>query len=77
MMKSFSKSRFKAQALAIFREVEQSGKSVLITDRGRPVLTLAPFRPDPEGALRVLRESVTQYNAPFDPVGQDDWESNQ
>lgn len=76
-MKAVSKSRFKAQALAIFREVEQTGKPVVITDRGRPVLTLGPYRPDPDASLRVLRESVTRYNAPFDPVGEEDWESSQ
>ena len=35
-----SKSRFKAHALELFRQVEQTGKPIIITDRGIPVLRL-------------------------------------
>ncbi len=35
-----SKSKFKAQALEYFREVERSGREMIVTDRGRPVATL-------------------------------------
>ena len=72
-----SKSRFKAHALAIFRQVEQTGEPVVITDRGTPVLKLTPFREDPAAALQVLRESVLKYTAPTAPVGEDDWESGE
>ena len=70
-----SKSRFKAQALELFRQVERTGQPIIITDRGTPVLKLSPYRADPEAALRVLRESVVRYDAPTKPVGDDDWES--
>ena len=70
-----SKSRFKAHALELFRQVERTGKPIIITDRGTPVLTLAPYRPEPDAALRVLRESVVKYTAPTKPVAKDDWES--
>jgi prevent-host-death family protein len=70
-----SKSRFKAQALELFRQVERTGQPIIITDRGTPVLKLSPYRADPEAALRVLRESVVKYDAPTKPVGDDDWES--
>ena len=42
-----SKSRFKAHALELFREVERTGKPIVITDRGTPVLKLSPYADDP------------------------------
>ena len=75
MTTTVSKSRFKAQALALFRQVERTGKPIVITDRGTPVLTLAPYRADADSPLRVLRESVVKYTAPTKPVAEDDWES--
>jgi prevent-host-death family protein len=72
---SVSKSRFKAQALAYFREVEQTGRELVITDRGTPVLKLVPYQPDPQAALRVLRDTVTRYDAPTEPVDPDAWEA--
>ena len=50
-----SKSRFKSKALEYFRQVEKSGKPLIITDRGKPVLEVAPFSEDPEEALKELR----------------------
>jgi prevent-host-death family protein len=70
------KSRFKARALEYFRQVERTGKAIIITDRGQPVLKVTPYTEDPREALRVLRESVVRYDAPTKPVGVDDWESN-
>jgi prevent-host-death family protein len=71
-----TKSRFKARALEYFRQVERTGKPIIITDRGHPVLKLAPYVDDPREALKALRESVVRYDAPTRPVGADDWESN-
>jgi prevent-host-death family protein len=72
-----SKSRFKAHALELFREVERTGKPIIITDRGKPVLKLSPYRDDPDAALRMLRETVVKYKAPTQPVGDRDWESGE
>ena len=74
MTNTVSKSRFKAEALAFFRQVERTGKPLVITDRGVPVLTLAPYRADADSPLRVLRESVVKYKSPTKPVAEDDWE---
>ncbi len=75
MPDTVSKSRFKAHALELFRQVERTGQPIIITDRGMPVLKVSPFRADPNAALKVLRESVVRYVAPTKPVGDDDWES--
>ena len=75
MITSISKSQFKARALELFRQVEQTGQPLVITDRGTPVLRLVPFRDDPRQALSALRDTVVRYEAPTRPVGPDDWES--
>jgi prevent-host-death family protein len=76
MPNTVSKSRFKAQALELFRQVERTGKPIVITDRGKPVLRLVPYSEDPESAVRMLREAVVKYRAPTQPVADDEWESN-
>jgi prevent-host-death family protein len=75
MSKSVSKSRFKAQALELFRQVERTGAPIVITDRGTPVLKVMPYREDAEASLRALRGTVSKYTSPTKPVGEHDWES--
>jgi len=72
-----SKSKFKARALEYFREVERTGRPLIVTDHGRPVVKIVPYREDPTEALHALRESVVRYDAPLDPVGVEDWESGE
>ena len=73
--KTISKSKLKAKALEYFREVEQTGQEIVITDRGRPVLKLVPYRPDLDSPLSSLRETVVRYDDPTLPVATDDWEA--
>lgn len=75
MVPTISKSRFKAHALELFREVERTGQELIITDRGRPVLRLVPYHADAAPALSVLRETVVRYDAPTKPVAERDWEA--
>lgn len=75
MTNTVSKSRFKARALELFRTVERTGQPIVITDRGTPVLTVAPYRAGPADALKVLRGTVARYEAPTKPVGEDDWDA--
>jgi prevent-host-death family protein len=72
---TISKSRFKARALEYLRQVERTGKELIITDHGKPVLRVTPYAPDPAGALAALRGSVIRYDDPTEPVGLEDWES--
>ena len=67
-----SKSRFKAKALELFRQVELSGHAIVITDRGVPVLRLVPYQEDLETVLAPLRGSVVEYIDPFEPVDEPD-----
>ncbi len=75
MEKVISKSKFKPRALHYFREVEQTGRALIISDRGKPVLRIVPFAADPSESLKALRNSVIKYEDPTSPVGLDDWES--
>jgi prevent-host-death family protein len=69
-----SKSQFKPRALQYFREVERTGKELIITDHGKPVLKIVPYSKEPAEALKVLRNSVIKYDKSTEPVGVDDWE---
>lgn len=42
-MNTISKSKLKSNMLRIFREVEQSGEELIVTDNNRPVLKIQPL----------------------------------
>ncbi|MCD6291832.1 MAG: type II toxin-antitoxin system Phd/YefM family antitoxin [Deltaproteobacteria bacterium] len=69
-----SKSAFKPQALKYFREIEEQGQELIITNHARPVIKIIPFRGEPDVVLRELRNSVLSYDDPLEPVGENDWE---
>lgn len=75
MKKFVSKSQFKPRALEYFREVETTGRELIITDRGKPVLKVVPYVENPEEMLKPLRGSVISYQDPTEPVGVEDWEA--
>jgi prevent-host-death family protein len=70
-----SKSQFKAKALELFREVESTGGTMIITDHGRPTIEVRPYRKVDLKPLQILRGSVTEYQDPIEPVGEGDWEA--
>jgi antitoxin (DNA-binding transcriptional repressor) of toxin-antitoxin stability system len=63
-----SKSSFEAKALEYFRQVECTGKELVITDNDKPVLKIVPYTHDPVEALRSLRGSVIRYSDPLEPA---------
>ncbi len=74
MENKISKSRFKPQALKYFRQIEKSGRELIITDRSKPVLKIVPYRDEPQEILRELRNGVKRYDEPLEPVAENDWE---
>ena len=68
-----SKSQFKPRALHYFREVQEKGVELIITDHGKPVIKIMPFVEKPEEALERLRNTVIKYGDPTGPVGLEDW----
>jgi prevent-host-death family protein len=74
MEHSISKSTFKAKMLEYLRQVERTGKELILTDHGKPVLKIVPFAHDPAEALQALRGTVLRYDDPLEPVGLQDGE---
>ena len=74
-MEYISKSKFKAHALEVLRNIEQSGESRIITDHGKPTLEVRKLREQNTDPLTRLKNSVVKYDAPTEPVGNDDWEN--
>ncbi len=75
MSETVSKSQFKPRALAYFRKIQKTGRELIITDHGKPVLKVVPYCEDPEEALKGLRNTVISFTDPTEPVGQEDWEA--
>jgi antitoxin (DNA-binding transcriptional repressor) of toxin-antitoxin stability system len=70
-----SRSEFKARALEFLRQVEVSGKSMVITDRGRSTVEIRHYRADKREPLEILKGSVIEFKDPLEPVATDDWEA--
>lgn len=75
MANFISKSSFKPQALKYFRQIQEDGRELIITDHAKPVIKIIPFREEAHVILEELRNSVIRYDDPFKPVGQDEWEA--
>jgi hypothetical protein len=75
MNKRVSKSKFKSKALELMREVEESGRPLIVTDRGEPAVEVRKINAAIRDPLEELRGSVLFYEGPFDPVGEEDWEA--
>jgi prevent-host-death family protein len=73
-MQTVSKSQFKAQVLEYLRAVEKNKKPLIVTHVGKPVIKIFPYKDEPNNILKLLRGSVTRYNDPYAPVGENDWE---
>ncbi|HUZ78057.1 MAG TPA: type II toxin-antitoxin system Phd/YefM family antitoxin [Chloroflexota bacterium] len=70
-----SKSRFKAKALELFRQIESSGEVIVVTDNGRPSIEVRPYQQADADPLEALRGTVLHYQDPLEPVGLEDWKA--
>ena len=59
MPDKISKSQFKPHALELFREIEATGRPLIITDNGVPKLEIRPYRT--QDRLEALRGSITHF----------------
>ncbi|WP_253947323.1 type II toxin-antitoxin system Phd/YefM family antitoxin [Paraburkholderia xenovorans] len=69
------KSGFKTRALEFFRQVEFSGESLIVTDHGKPVLEVRPYRRAERCPLDALRGTVVKYDNLTASAGEDDCEA--
>ena len=72
-MELISKTEFKAHALEVLRDIEQSGQPRVITDRGKPTLEIRKLRQKEIAPLELLRGTVIKYDDATAPVADDDW----
>lgn len=73
-MKTVSKGKLKAKMLEYFREVEQSGEELIVTDNDRPVLRVSPIRARKRAAevFADVRGKVVYHEDPLAPT-TDEW----
>jgi antitoxin (DNA-binding transcriptional repressor) of toxin-antitoxin stability system len=74
-MERISKTEFKAHALEVLREIEQSGKPRIITDHGKPTIEIKKLRQSKKTPLEILKGTVLEYDAFDEPVAADDWQN--
>jgi prevent-host-death family protein len=74
MNQQLSKSAFKAKALEYFRQVEDTGESVIVTDHGKPVVEVRAVQQSELDPLVILKGTVVKYDQPFEPI--EDWNLN-
>jgi len=75
MQTQISKSRFKAKALELFRQVETTGESLVITDNGIPKLEVRPYHQPGNNPLDRLKNCLLHYEQPTLPVDDDHWDA--
>lgn len=73
-MQSISKSKLKANMLRIFRELEDSGNELIVTDRRRPVLRILPIarKKTVEEVFGAIRGGVI-YHEDINLPTTDEW----
>ena len=74
-MEQISKTDFKAHALEVLRDIEKSGKSIIITNHGRPTLEIRKLRQQVLDPLTLLKGTVLKYEKPTKPVSEEDWDN--
>ncbi len=69
-----SKSRFKPQALKYFRDIQEQGIELIITEYSKPVLKIVPYSPKDVDILEELQGTVKKFDDPCEPVAEDEWD---
>jgi antitoxin (DNA-binding transcriptional repressor) of toxin-antitoxin stability system len=81
-MQTVTLADFQTRCLALLKQVEQGGESLLVIEDGHPVARIVPhgdvtIERRTEDLLATLRGSVQRYEAPEEPVSQNDWDALQ
>jgi prevent-host-death family protein len=70
---SISAAEFKAKCLELMDSVSETGASIVVTKRGRPVAVLAPVRPTRnslrgimKGRIKILGDIVSPIDVEWD-----------
>ena len=63
-----SKSELKPKLFSYLRKVSESGKELVITEHGKPVLKIIPIAESEEDPLLALKGSVNRYDDPLESI---------
>ena len=76
-MTSISKSKLKANMLRIFRDIEESGEELIVTDHNRAVLRIQPIdrKKTVEEVFGAIQGGVV-YREDIDTPTTDEWPSH-
>ena len=69
-----SKSKFKAKALEIMKNIEETGEEVVITSYGKKMLLIKRYTDESVNPLLSLKDTIISFNEPFPPIDENDWE---
>ena len=67
---TIAKTKFKPKTFEYLRKVEKSQDTILLTDRGRPVAEIVPYRYPAREALKSMRGLVREYIDPTAPIDE-------
>ena len=74
-MKTMLVSEFKAKCIATLKEVHRSREPMIVTLRGKPLVTIQPFAPLPSGKqLGGLKGKMTIHGDLVHTDSTDDWD---
>jgi prevent-host-death family protein len=66
---SISAAEFKARCLELMDTVSETGASIVVTKRGRPVAMLAPVRPSRSSLRGIMKGRIRVIGDIVSPVG--------
>jgi len=62
--------------LELFRQVEASGESMIVTDHGKPTIEIRRFHEVETDPFEILKGSLLWYDRPLDPAtDESEWEA--
>ena len=65
-----SKTEFKPKTFEYLRKVEKKENTILLTDRGRPVAEIVPYRYPAIESLKSMRGLVREFIDPTAPIDE-------
>ncbi|MGH7590309.1 MAG: type II toxin-antitoxin system Phd/YefM family antitoxin [Gemmatimonadales bacterium] len=68
MPKTIPAGEFKAKCLKLMDRVAETGESIIITKRGKPVAEVIPPRGEPEPFVGRLKGSITYQGDLISPI---------
>ena len=76
MQNTISKSQLKTNMLKVFRELEASGETLIVTDYNKPVLRITPLAKESTvGDLFAGFQGQVIYHEDIDTPTIDEWET--